>query len=61
MCPPPKPPKPNSPPPPIEAPEIELGDENKGADTRQRKRRGRQALRTGLAIPSTKSGLSVAQ
>ncbi len=53
MCPPPKPKKPQGPPAPIQAPEIELGGADKAGDVRQRKRRGRNQLRTGLNIAAS--------
>jgi len=55
---PPKPPAP-APPEPVARPEIELGNTNPAEDTRQRKRRGRNQLRTGLAIPGGGTGLSI--
>jgi len=59
MCPPPKPKKAKAPPPPIEAPEVELGAEDKASDIRGRKRRGRNALRTGLQLSAPSGGLNV--
>ena len=56
MCPPPKPKKPVGPPPPIEAPEIELGGNERAGATRQRKQRGRNQLRTGLGIAGALGG-----
>lgn len=59
---PPKPEKPQAPPPPVKAPEIQLGSEDPLQDPRLAKRRGRNALRTGLTIdaPSSNgSGLTI--
>lgn len=60
MCPPPKPAKPKAPPPPVEAPVIELGNENPNKALRERGARGRNQLRTGLNITAGSSnGLSI--
>jgi hypothetical protein len=59
MCKPPKKKKAKAESPPVEAPVIELGAENQAADTRSKKRRGRNQLRTGLSITPSGGGLSV--
>jgi len=59
MCKPPKAKKDAKEVAPVEAAEIELGSENETADVRTKKRRGRNQLRTGLAVAPSGSGLSV--
>ncbi len=56
---PPKPPKAVAPP-PVEVPQVQLGNDNPNQDLRQKMRRGRNALRTGLTIDSPSgSGLTI--
>jgi hypothetical protein len=59
VCPPPKAKRKPRPAPPIEAPQIDLGQSDEGADLRSVQRRGRNQLRTNTTAGSIGSGLAI--